>query len=33
VQYDPNSTPGANILSQHPRAATQPSLSEQLPRP
>lgn len=33
VRYDPNSTPGAKILSEHPKAATQPSLSEQLPKP
>jgi hypothetical protein len=33
VKYDPNSTPGAKILSERPKAATQPSLSEQLPKP
>ena len=32
VRYDPNSTPGAKILSQRLKPATQPSLSEQLPK-
>jgi hypothetical protein len=32
VRYDPNSTPGAKILSQSPKPATQPSLSEQAPK-
>ena len=32
VRYDPNSTPGAKILSQSPKPATQPSLSEQPPK-
>jgi hypothetical protein len=30
VRYDPNATPGAKILSQRPKPATQPSLSEQM---
>ncbi|MDB5320512.1 MAG: hypothetical protein JWN40_2143 [Phycisphaerales bacterium] len=33
VQYDPNATPGAKILSQRPKATTQPSLSEKMPKP